>query len=80
MSGPHPLVLKSAGHWFRSRDRIAKVGTRNANVPPWTMGRLEDEYIFPLVNFGEPLRTHRTPKVAWRKVTMPETNMIVEMM
>jgi hypothetical protein len=42
---PHPLVAKSAGQENTGNERIAKVGAKNVNVPPWTIGKLKTKTI-----------------------------------
>jgi hypothetical protein len=42
---PHPLVAKSAGQENFGNERIAKVGAKNVNVPPWTIGKLKTKTI-----------------------------------
>ena len=82
------IVSKSVGHSFSGKDNMAIVGTRNENVPPWTMGSLcelinyvrETIVCLTLVNTLSFVNcTHLTPNVTCKRVTIPLTKNKVDM-
>lgn len=81
-------MISGAGQVHSGKLRMAKVGTRKENVPPWMIGNLESitnskfvlkcELIFSNKKSDQP-NLYLTPIVHWSIVMIPETNIMVEL-